>query len=78
MSSSSYVPSQPYYLNESAAPVPITVTIENWGPERRFEVVLKMEGSGNPASASVSVPHMGRGSVEVPVPECGYESPRDT
>ena len=58
--------------------VPITVTIENWGPERRFEVVLKMEGSGNPASAIVSVPRMGRGTVEVPIPECGYESPRDT
>ena len=55
--------------------VPITVTIENWGPERRFEAVLTMDGLGNPVSATVSVPRMGRGTVEVPVPDCGYESP---
>ena len=55
----------------------VLVTVQNLGPERAFSARVSVAGRQTASAVGCTIPRMGRGTLEIPVPDIGADSPMD-
>ena len=55
----------------------VLVTVQNLGPERAFSACVSVAGRQTASAVGCTIPRMGRGTLEIPVPDIGADSPMD-